>query len=83
MAPGKKGQGFEKELARLEEIVETLEADQDLELEKALALFEEGVKLAESCGKRLDQAERKISLLLKDRGGALVETELDPEDEEA
>jgi exodeoxyribonuclease VII small subunit len=71
---------FEKSLARLEEIVDRLEGD-ELSLEESLALFEEGVKLAEQCGKRLDAAEKKVTLLLKDRQGALQQTPFDQAEE--
>lgn len=72
MAKPKKEEGFEQSLARLEEIVRKLEAE-GLELEQAITLFEEGVRLAEACGSRLDAAEKKVALLLKDRQGGLVE----------
>ena len=77
MAKAKKEGGFEQGLNRLEEIVARLE-DEDLELEESLALFEEGVKLAEACGQRLDAAEKKVTLLLKDRAKGLVETPFSP-----
>ncbi len=76
----KKQPSFEESLERLEEIVEKLEgADQSLE--ESLALFEEGVKLARECGRRLDAAEKKVSLLLKDKEGNLVPEPLDPGEE--
>ncbi|RJX33818.1 MAG: exodeoxyribonuclease VII small subunit [Desulfarculus sp.] len=81
MAKPKKEPGFEQSLQRLEQIVERLESE-ELELEESLALFEEGVKLAEACNRRLDEAEKKVSLLLKDREGALSETPFAPEAEE-
>lgn len=55
---------FEDCLKRLEEIVERLEKG-DLSLEESLALFEEGMKLSNSCRGELDQAEGKIEILLK------------------
>jgi exodeoxyribonuclease VII small subunit len=73
MAKAKKEGGFEQSLKRLEEIVDRLEGD-DLDLEQSLALFEEGVKLAEACGQRLDAAEKKVTLLIKDREKGLLET---------
>ena len=81
MAKAKKGPGFEESLQRLEEIVERLE-DDDLELEQSLALFEEGVKLASACNLRLDEAEKKVALLLKNNEGALVEAPFDQDEEE-
>jgi len=53
---------FEKALARLEEIVETLESGEP-SLEESLALFEEGVALSRQCNKRLDAAERRLEIL--------------------
>lgn len=55
---------FEEALARLEEVVKELE-DGGLSLEKSLELFEEGVKLVKFCKLELDQAERKIEIVLK------------------
>lgn len=56
---------FEKALARLEEIVQKLEQGGS-SLDESLALFEEGVKLAKLCNKRLDDAEAKIEVMLED-----------------
>jgi exodeoxyribonuclease VII small subunit len=65
------GKNFESALARLEEIVKKLEKG-DLPLEQSLKLFEEGVKLARVCNKRLEEAERKVEILLKDKEGKLA-----------
>ncbi len=59
---------FEAAMARLEEIVQELEKG-DLPLEQSLKLFEEGVKLSRICNKRLDEAERRVEILLKDKNG--------------
>jgi exodeoxyribonuclease VII small subunit len=70
--PGPEGSGqassFESALARLEEVVRRLEAG-DVPLEEALALFEEGVKLARTCSERLQAAERRIELLVSREDG--------------
>ena len=63
---------FEKALARLEEIVEILEAG-DAPLEKSLGLFEEGVALSRRCNRRLDEAERRLEALVQKAGGDAVE----------
>ena len=55
---------FEKSLRRLEEIVAKLE-EGELTLEESLKLFEEGTKLSKSCGKQLNQAQRKVEMLVK------------------
>ena len=62
---------FEAALARLEEIVRELE-EADLPLERSLAVFEEGVRLSRLLHQRLNEAERKVEILLKDEGGAKV-----------
>jgi exodeoxyribonuclease VII small subunit len=71
---------FENALARLEEIVEKLEGG-ELPLEQSLKLFEEGIKLARICSSRLEDAERKVDILLKDKGGNLVKEPFEGEDE--
>jgi exodeoxyribonuclease VII small subunit len=58
---------FEDSLAKLEKITEELESG-DLSLEESLKKFEEGVKLAEFCNSKLDEAQQKVTLLLKKDG---------------
>jgi exodeoxyribonuclease VII small subunit len=60
-------QSFESSLASLERIVANLESG-DLPLERAMELFEEGVALARRCQTQLGDAERKVELLLRERG---------------
>lgn len=81
MAAPKKAQSFEKSLSRLDDIVKRLEHE-DLTLEQSLKLFEEGVKLADDCGKRLDEAEKKVTLLLHDDKGALRQEPFEQDDQE-
>ncbi|MBI3353700.1 MAG: exodeoxyribonuclease VII small subunit [Nitrospirota bacterium] len=59
---------FEEAIKRLEEIVNRLEAG-DIPLDDSIKLFEEGVKLYQICLKRLDEAEKKVEILLKDKNG--------------
>jgi exodeoxyribonuclease VII small subunit len=59
---------FEEALGRLEEIVKALEKG-DLPLEESLKIFEEGVKLSKTCLKMLDEAEKKVEILLADKNG--------------
>lgn len=59
---------FEEALAKLEAIVEKLEVG-DIPLEEALEAFEEGVKLSRICLKMLDEAEKRIEILVKGEGG--------------
>ena len=69
---------FEEALARLEAIVGRLEGG-DLPLEESLNLFEEGVRLTRHCSRRLSEAERKVSILLKNAQGQLEEKPFEPE----
>ncbi len=59
---------FEKALSRLEKIVSELEGG-ELSLDESLKIFEEGVKLSKSCLKMLDDAERKVEILVQDQDG--------------
>jgi len=61
---------FEDQLTRLEEIVNVLEAG-SLRLEESLAIFEEGVALARACSRYLDDAERRIEMLVRDESGGV------------
>jgi exodeoxyribonuclease VII small subunit len=61
---------FEDALARLEQIVDTLEAG-NLALEDSLKAFEEGVGLARRCARYLEDAEKRIELLTRDEAGVL------------
>ena len=59
---------FEERLARLEALVEELEAG-ELPLERALAVFEEGVQLSRSLDGELGRAEQRVEVLLREGGG--------------
>jgi exodeoxyribonuclease VII small subunit len=62
---------FEQALKRLEEIVEALETE-DLDLDKSLQFFEEGVYLSRHCNQQLQAAEKRIDILLTSTDGTLV-----------
>ena len=61
---------FEDALSTLESIVEKLERG-ELSLEESLAAFEEGIRLSRICSKRLEEAEKKIEILIKGEDGQL------------
>ena len=63
---------FEEAMQRLEEIVQSLNSG-DLPLEESLKIFEEGMNLVGFCNKKLDEAEKKVSLLIKESDGQLKE----------
>jgi exodeoxyribonuclease VII small subunit len=69
---------FEEALKRLEEIVEQME--QDVDLEKSLVLFEEGIKLVRFCSSKLEEAKKKVEVLVK-KGDKLSPEPFDPEKE--
>jgi exodeoxyribonuclease VII small subunit len=71
---------FEQSMKLLERIVQELE-DGDLPLEKAIKKFEEGIKLTKLCSEKLDETEKKISILLKNSEGQMTEKPFMPEDE--
>ncbi|MCD5390958.1 exodeoxyribonuclease VII small subunit [candidate division NPL-UPA2 bacterium] len=59
---------FEEALKKLENIVEGLEGG-NLSLDEAVKKYEEGMKLAKICTKKLEEAERKVEVLVKSEGG--------------
>ena len=69
---------FEKAMDRLEHIVEELEKG-ELDIDKSLEIFEEGIKMSRVCSKKLNEAEQKIEKLTKNQKGELV-AELFPAD---
>ena len=73
---GSAGAPLAEELARLEEIVRRLEAD-DVELDAALALFEEGVARLRAARERLAAAELKVQAVLEEAGGDIRLTDFD------
>ena len=74
-------QKFEEAFRKLESIVKKLE-DGNLSLEESLKAFEEGVRLSRFCSKKLDEAEKKVEILLKDSNGRLVPKPFSVEEEE-
>lgn len=72
-----KEMNFENAIARLEQIVRSLE-NGSAPLDESLSLFEEGVRLVKFCNEKLDTAENKIRLLTKDPDGTVSETPFPP-----
>ncbi|MBC8200331.1 MAG: exodeoxyribonuclease VII small subunit [Desulfobacterales bacterium] len=63
---------FEKAMKQLEQIVQELESG-DLPLEKAIKKFEEGIGLTKFCSEKLDETEKRITMLLRDQEGNISE----------
>lgn len=61
---------FDESLRLLETIVRQLESG-ELPLERALDLFEQGIGLARHCQSHLEAAERRVEVLLQEKGGAV------------
>jgi exodeoxyribonuclease VII small subunit len=66
-SPNKK---FETALEDLEQVVEQLDSG-ELSLEDSLAAFEKGVGLVKFCNEKLNEVEKKVELLVKDKDGKL------------
>jgi exodeoxyribonuclease VII small subunit len=71
---------FEKDLEKLEKIVESLE-EGGLSLDASLKKFEEGIGLAKRCEKALSSAEKKIEKLTRSADGKLKTSALDEDDD--
>lgn len=62
---------FEELMKRLEEVTNKLEKE-ELNLDESVALFEEGMNLSKKCNETLENAEKRISILLE-KNGELIE----------
>ncbi len=80
---GKKtpGSSFEESLRRLQAIVEALEKG-DITLDDTLTKFEEGMKLVDACHAKLDEAEKKLKILVKNADGTFSEVDEDEDENE-
>jgi len=67
-----KKKSFEEAISELENIVNQLE-NGDLTLEESIDYFQKGVELSKYCTKKLDEIEKKISLLIEDEEGNIQE----------
>lgn len=70
---------FEDNLKELEEIANNLETG-NLNLDEAIKEFEKGMKLSKECTKKLDLAEKKINMLVKNDNGKIEEKEFETEE---
>lgn len=71
---------FEISLKKLEDAVGRLESG-DLSLDDSLKLFEEGIKHAAICSRKLGEAEKRVELLLKQRDGSFIREEFAVDEE--
>lgn len=75
-----KEKSFEESLARLEEIISQME-EGNLSLDATLKKFEEGIRLAQFCSRKLDEAEKKFEILIKEEDGSFETREFPPSEE--
>ncbi len=73
--PRKKELPFEESLARLEEIVETME-NGETSLKDLMAAYSEGVTLSQHCLKALERAEKTMDIMVQENEGKIIEKEL-------
>lgn len=70
---------FETALKKLEDVVRKLEGG-ELSLDESLKAFEEGVKYSAFCSKKLNEAERRVEVLIKRRDGSLATAPFEEEE---
>ena len=68
------GEKFETSLQKLEEVVKRLEGG-ELSLDESLKAYEEGVKYAGLCAKKLNEAEKKVEVLMRRKDGVFAKEE--------
>jgi exodeoxyribonuclease VII small subunit len=71
---------FEKAMEQLEQIVQELESE-ELPLEKAIKKFEEGIKLSKFCNQKLEESEKKVTVLMEDQDGQPKEVDRELSDD--
>ncbi len=72
---------FEQAMKQIEQIVVDLESG-DLPLEKAIKKFEEGIQLSKFCTEKLDETEKKITILMQDSNGKVSEVPFEVENKD-
>ena len=76
--PKKEEKTFEELMDKLEEITNKLEKEQ-LSLDDSVKLFEEGMNISKECNSKLEEAEKRITILIEDNG-KLKEEDFNTED---
>ncbi len=72
---------FEDALKKLEKIVSDLESG-DVSLDESLAKYESGVKLVRICQKKLEEAKKKVEILIKTKDGKIKKEDFKTSDDE-
>ena len=71
-----KAKSFEEAVKELENIVAQLEKG-ELQLDDSIEIFQKGIELSRFCSRKLDEAEKKITVLIEDEKGNLTEKEFE------
>ncbi len=61
-----KQETFEELLNKLDMITSQLEKEETISLEEAMKLFEEGINISKKCNQQIDEAEKKIAILIRE-----------------
>jgi len=61
----KKQESFEELLTKLEEITSKLEKEENISLDESMKLFEEGIQISKKCNQQIEEAEKKITILIR------------------
>ena len=72
---------FEQAMKQLEKIVQDLESG-DMPLEKAIKTFEEGIQLSKFCSEKLDETEKRITILMQGSDGEISEAPFSAENDD-
>ncbi len=62
----KKQETFEELLQKLEDITNKLEKEENISLEESMKLFEEGIGISKKCNQQIEEAEKKIMILINE-----------------
>ncbi len=76
----KNDESFENLLKRLEEVNGKLEKEENISLDESMKLFEEGIEIAKKCNKQIEDAEKKITILINENGNIKEENFIQSEE---
>ena len=76
----KNDESFENLLKRLEEVNGKLEKEENISLDELMKLFEEGIEIAKKCNKQIEDAEKKITILINENGNIKEENFIQSEE---
>lgn len=77
-----KQETFEELLNKLDTITSQLEKEENISLEESMKLFEEGISISKKCNKQIDEAEKKIAILIRENDEIKEENFIQNDEEE-